>query len=540
MSSSITIADEFTQLEPGIYKEFVGDMKIEKSKWNMIITYDIEELNINLKRMHQVFNNTIKACNLSEKIGLNSCRKLINLESINLFRLEKDKKRISELFKSSNQKTELFNLGLKFFFGSMTDDDALKIGEQIIKLENNKTSFSELLVNQINIIDNLFKLENDTIEKPIHRYHVLEEELEVVTITFDESMKNFKSLFNLIKSDLQNLEQLLIDTNDNILNSKILSSSVLIDEIKKNLLNNPNKELPMDNNSPDIKGMINFLKLGYMYTKNKLYIIVQIPLMEKTKYKIYDLQAIPVCKEKVCVSYDISTDLYAVNEENKDHFKINTYFMEKNCKIMNSIYYCSNLKIRYTNIENNCETALHFSNQKNVEKYCKHKAFEIEDKIIVKLFNENSYLLISTNEENVLLKCGEHRNYINLNGIMKIVINRDCELIFKTMIVQFHHFSSFSTESNFVLFEKYNFEITEEITNIIKNNEAIQIWPHVIDSNQYKNIGEKVEVMKKEFYAEKNKEKNKENASIYIPIIIISILMIFVIICFMIYIMLDK
>ena len=538
------MADEFIPLHQGVYNEFVGDMRIERSKWNMVITYDMEELNIKLAQTENVFRDLNNFCIKMERLDKNSCIKQINFAKDSLNRLDKDQKRIFELFGSSESKR---GLGFKLFSGTLDSEDAKEISHQIYKLEQKTITHNDLLKKQINFIDNIFKLENDTIGHVEYNSKLIKEQNDEINYmkntliqmqksermeVFSRNNDIFHMLYNLIHEDFKNLERFLIDTHSNILNTQFLSNTELINEIKKNINNIPNQELPFDVSNPNINDLINFFKLGYMYNKNKLYIIVQIPLMESKNYKIYDLQPIPVCKGKNCVSYKISTDFYVVNKENEKHFKINSNFMDKNCKLMNNIYYCSEIQIKYNKYDESCETALFNSEQKSIDVFCNHTAFDIRDQLIVKLFNDNSYLLINTNDqhEQSTLRCeGIDDEYRILFGIYKIEINRNCVLIFKKLTLQFKHITTTSTSKQ-TLFQNLNFEFTEEITDFM-NNKTVEIRPHIIDTNAYKNIGESIENLKKEMN-QKKKENSEKSTFIFYSIInftIQNILMILVI-----------
>lgn len=104
VSLTAIMADEFITLEPGFYKEIKGDMKIEENTWNMVISYDIKEIDIKITQVTKVFNNLKLFCSKMEKYDVNSCKDNMNLANDLLNRLENDKERIFDLFGKSKSK----------------------------------------------------------------------------------------------------------------------------------------------------------------------------------------------------------------------------------------------------------------------------------------------------------------------------------------------------------------------------------------------------------------------------------------------------
>ena len=145
--------------------------------------------------------------------------------------------------------------------------------------------------------------------------------------------------------------------------------------------------------------------------------------------------------------------MYALSEINNNYVKMDKQFFETNCKLMKNIFYCDKINIICKQMENNCETEILFKNNKNIKLFCKEKVFQINDKLVIELYNENSYLIISSFEEKAILKCkGSQNIHIILKNTLKIVINKECKLYLKSMILKFNHDDK-RIETNLNLFE---------------------------------------------------------------------------------------
>lgn len=521
-------AEEVVPLEPGIYYENIGEMKIAENKWTLVLNFDLNDINTNVDQTKLVFTKMTRYCSNLRSFGQDSCLKDIKIGRDLIIRLDNDKHRINELLGKTRMKRGLFDvigLGFKFFFGTMDSSDAEKIGSQLLDLNENKIETDNLLKNQIQIIDDTFKMANNTLNHVMYNDEIMKENSksiikilksmkEMKTIERDNNFQKLKNFFHILyditNNDLQNLERFLIDIHSNILNTKVISFTKLLNEIKKVENNIPKEqELMLDIDNPDIEVFFKFLKLGYMYNEEKMFVIIQIPLIYRQTYKIMNLHPVPICKENNCISMEISNDIYGITETNENHVKIDKQYFEKNCKLMSKTFYCSNINILYKNIEDSCETAIIFQNKPNVKLYCKEKSFQLNSKLIVKLYNENSYLIINPIEEKVILKCKEDKNIIiNLKNTMKIVINRECKLYLKTMILKFNHYNG-KIESNLTLFEKIHFEFNDEIVEIMNDFNNTQNLPHVIDTSEYKKIGTKINILKHEFESKKHRNNMK-------------------------------
>ena len=537
-------------LEPGIHKEIVGDMKIIDNKWSMIINFNLLELNLNVEKTKRVFTDLNNYCNHMKQYGTHSCSKDILYGSDLIKRLNNDNNRINDLLSKKRTKRGLFNIigsGFKFFFGTMDASDAKKIESKLVEFTENNSETDHLLHDQIQIVDQTFRMANDTLNHVLYNEEIIKQNTKDISYLF-QTMKNknslekeiifqklntmFNVMYDVTNNDLQNFERFLIDIHSNILNTKIISFSKLIDEIKK-IENKLPKDMDLILNleNPDIEVFFKFLKLGYIYNDKNMFVIIQIPLISRENYKIMNLYPIPKCKNNTCVALEITSDIFALSDSNNYHVKMEKQFFEKNCLQMKKIFFCDEINIIYKQIERNCETAILFQNNKNIKSFCKEKAFHINDNLVIKLYNENSFLIINSYEEKATLKCKGSQNInIILKNTLKIVINKECKLYLKTMILKFNHDNE-HIETNLNLFEKVDFEITNETIKIMENLNKTEIIPHVLNINEYKNLGKNINLLKEEIETKMHKKDliNVKSKNFIINIILFTTLIIIII-----------
>lgn len=545
-------AEEIVTLEPGIYNEVIGEMKIIDSQWNMVINFNLTELTSNIEKTKTVFADLKKFCVYMRHHKQDAnCFKEVRIGTDLIRRLENDDLRVHDLLGKSRVKRGFFNIigsGLKFFFGTMDSTDAEKIGSKLIELKENNLESDHLLNDQIQIVNETFHMTEDTLKHVLYNEAMIKENSDKIhelsttmntrsilenSISFQRINSLFHILYGITNNDLQNFERFLTDIHSNILNTKIISFTKLLNEIKKVETKIPKDlELMLDLEDPDIEVLFKFLKLGYIYNKNSMFVIIQIPLTHREIYKIMDLHPIPKCENNTCIALEVSNDIYAITEINSNHVRMEQQFFKENCKQMNNIFYCAKITTIYHEIENNCETAILFQNKPNIKIFCKEKAFPLNKKLVIKLNTDNSYLIISSNEEKTKLKCKKSEDkIINLKNSMRIKINRDCKLYLKTMILKFIH-NSQRIEINSTLFDKIDIEFDTEIAEIMNTLNRTEILPHVLNFEKYRNLGSNINKLKQEIEAKMHKEELKtvKSTNIIIDTILFTLLIVVILI----------
>lgn len=298
--------------EPGIYFDFIGDLKFTNNNWNIIVYYNLTNYDAELCSYRRCINKLETFCQVQEQNftnrttspGRDICSLIVPPFQQSLLELEHKNELLNhQKANFGRSKRGIFNIVGNLasdLFGVLDDRDAAHYEQQIENLKLNNNHLLELIKNQTSIIDatvNVFKRRQQDIDQ---HWIVFKGQLEQALESNDRNV-NFLALSMhtlLLMSSFKDIQETLIeavlDTHNQVVTTRLLTVQQLIGEV--DLLT---RSLPTEIMLPKIQDTDDILALyQLMTTKTKIsgkYLIfeLKIPLVYKEQYQIYKPISLP-------------------------------------------------------------------------------------------------------------------------------------------------------------------------------------------------------------------------------------------------------
>lgn len=115
-----------------------------------------------------------------------------------------------------------------------------------------------------------------------------------------EDMKNaFMIMFNEIEARISDAHQMLVDYHNNILNTKIIGYSEIIEGLKQVEIRDPKLKMATDLSRPDLEVIRRLIKFAVLKSEDTMVVVFLMPLVEIEKYLLLKLYPIPKLNGKL-------------------------------------------------------------------------------------------------------------------------------------------------------------------------------------------------------------------------------------------------
>lgn len=380
------------------------------------------------------------------------CRDIINpLEIlINSNNLKLDS--LSHLISDNRQKRALEFGGeiLKFFFGTLDADDARKYDEAINTCEQNENHIYSLMKDNIHIVRSTINNFNVSIQKLNNNEFRLNNQIEKLNyILLSNSKTNnnlinlerINSMFNVIEGSLLSVSNILdtilnsiLFAKANILHPYVITPMKLYTELSNNIQLKRTSEFPVALTLQNIHTIINLSDLIVYYYNNKLMFVIQVPLINPTKFNLYKNLPLPTPRDNKNYSTYVlirPSKLYVAITDDRLYYVLLDSITE--CKHVNKDYIICPMASILSTINNpSCESKLLSEVTLSLPESCDSKVVYGHINIWQKL-NDNKYIYVQSKPKKLTTKCNNNITDYILQGTGILTIESNCVAYFETL-----------------------------------------------------------------------------------------------------------
>lgn len=377
---------------------------------------------------------------------------------------------------------------LKTLFGTLDNDDAIKYSEAIDQVQSDEKKLAHLMRDNIHIIKSTISTFNSSISKLSENEKRLNQNLEVINKAFDQLANSndkleIKSQLNLLLNslesfiislsfDIEDVNNAILFSKLNVLHPTVLSPQQLYNELDQHKNNMPKHcEFPISLSLQNVHELVDISKLICYYYKDKIVIIVRIPLVLPQTYHLFHVIPLPV-------PYDITKpDTYALIAPSKSYVTITAdrmfYSLRDSvgdCKLIdNKCYVCELSDVSILSVVANpvCETTLLTEIVSKIPKSCDVKLFKGDVDVIFKI-SGNRWVYVQSAPAQCHITCDNDPVSYNevLFGTGFLSLPRKCKAFYKTM--QFTPSEIVSTNSSLNI-SSYNIIQDDCCEKVVKN-----------------------------------------------------------------------
>lgn len=411
---------------PGIHFDPIGSLSLVDSRLSVVIPVDISFINPHIINLDYILNNSKILCQKSKTFDFLECDNLLQPLITRHKDIVRDNEAISYLMsRQTKRSAPLSFIGTlsKKLFGTMDEDDAIRYDKAILEVESDNKKIASLLKDNILITTSTLKSFNETVN--VIKYN--ENQLSLAIDSLYKDVKNLTyvseelgirsrvlELISMIENSLLSLSFKVEDIVNSIMFSKsnILYPTILTPiELYSQLVDNyrfiPNsKQLPVLLTLGNIHTILNISSLSSYFNKDKIVMVLEIPLVKPSNFYLYHNLPYPVAHDiHNPVSYTTiipSTKYIGIS---KDKSVYCTAEDLTNCKIVNDDHYLCNIPITHSTAANpSCETEIISKVLTSVPEICKTSFFHGHVNIWQPLRN-NKWLYVMTEKSRLNIEC---------------------------------------------------------------------------------------------------------------------------------------
>lgn len=423
----------------------LGNAQKVTNYWTFIQIFDmthlLEEFNT-LNNKYSIFRNNINNYTDYKIEFYNSFIIIDNLKT-------KIETQIDQIIPNETRKKRaLINaLGniIKTITGNLDEDDAEYFDQNINSLKQNQNNLKLALDKQMSLLNKSMDVFQESIKNISHNQIILESRILQITNVIKEIRLNQIeylqiSRIHMVLSQITNFYQNIYDILErievaitfaklNIFHNAIANIKEFFGDLQR--INNYLKfeKLPFEPHPDNVLKLLSTLELK-SYIKNKeLIFIIEIPLVEKENYNLFQLFPLPT--------------------KNKDHFKIiipnfdyliinnnNFGYSNQPCKqIIQNEYLCSHIHSENFYKDTPCEVQL-LQYKHNISN-CNPIYVKL-DNIQLQNIDKNKWILITNKDTVGIETCNRIENKIVLDGTYLIELSFPCNLNINDIYIRTH------------------------------------------------------------------------------------------------------
>lgn len=489
---------------PGVFYEAVGTLRMTETSWKMIIYVDLTEFNQAVDTIQREINVAFLRC----KSIYDMCepyKRQFNATLNKLHKIAKYDEHLHGLVGTKIKRAPLEFIGeiSKILFGTITAEDARHILETIKHVENKTDDLATLLMNQTiatrarfgELYNATLKIKAQQDELYMHLRKTAATAMETATDTktrlyFESIIENIERTIVEHEIDLNVLIDAILFGKQGMIHPRLISPSKLIETARQIKDRIPHAEFPVTINEEEADHLTKISRLRVAYADSRLVYILDVPLLNPGKYKLYQPIPLPAKQgfdhNKFAV---VTTDIeYIGLHEDADSFYEFREGEIKECLDDESTFICPTIfPLKRMHQTPNCDVEL-LLNHRMEPKYCKIILEELKDTYWKVLFAPGNWVYSTVQKEQVRIECANFRGQFEIENSGILTIQQGCKI--RTNSVTMSHPSSRTTKilehyiplSNLSIlrlyepvFKKYETNLSETVNEIwISNNSNIE------------------------------------------------------------------
>lgn len=489
---------------PGILYEAVGTLRITETSWKMIIYVDLTEFSRAVDTIQREIHTAFLRC----KSIYDLCepyKRQFNSTLNRLHKIAKYNQYLHGLIGTRIKRAPLEFIGeiSKILFGTVTAEDARHILEVVKHVENKTDDLATLLINQTiatrarfgELYNATLKIKAQQEELYMHLRKTAATAIETATDTktrlyFESIIENIKRTIVEHEIDLNVLIDAILFGKQGMIHPRLITPSKLIETARRIKDRIPNAEFPVPINEEEADHLIKISKLRVAYANSRIIYVLDIPLLNPGKYKLYRPVPLPAKQEfdhnKFAV---VATDNeYIGLHEDADSFyelhegEIRECLSDESALICPAIF-----PLKRMHQTPSCDVEL-LLNHHVKPKYCKIILRELKDTYWKVLHAPGNWAYSTVHKEQVRIECASFRGQFEIENSGILTIQQGCKI--RTNSVTMSHPSSRTTKtlehyiplSNLSIirlyepvFKRYETNLSETVTEIwISNNSNVE------------------------------------------------------------------
>ena len=523
---------------PGIYYEYVNDIRLIRTQWRITITLDFSKLQDESVNRNEQLDNLINSCSI--RLGYQVCsyripadklkRKLTVAQQLHQELLEFFTPAVNGLDKNENRRKkrapfEFVGWIDRTLFGTMDADDRKEVNDEVNKLYQKTEQISLLAANQTHIIkSNLEKINSVLSEdqakydrlinkiSDFHKQNILLREAANRTM-YSESVNKWIAQYEESLDFIINSRRTLINavetTAKGHLHPLLLTHEQLLSIVNDINTYRHDHSLPWEESEISIEKLYELSSTSAIVRKGRLLIVLSFPLTGKERYSNYLIHPLPIANKihselHGYISIKPKIEYLAINHVpstsgKKEYFQPKPSFL-KNCQKDGKSLLCS----PYTPIQkgtgnNSCEYSIYTNPSQAALRTCDISMHKGDTTYWTKLITTDEWLFSTIKPVTLNLICnGTNHSNITLTGAGIFALHGQCTAYTPDLIlyginnIKLNQTDVYQPELNFHLpsvlhinYIKFNdssntslvFEEEEkrEINNWAESNDAISL-----------------------------------------------------------------
>ena len=191
---------------PGLYFEHLGHATLSTTKWTIVVYVPMIAVDYDTFNLEQYVQYIDKTCSRMSIRNWTACNHFEKVVTQKLHQIRNTRQLLFEIAQggegNNEHKRGLFNFVGKLskaLFGTMDDEDAQFYHENIERLEQGTTTFTQLLKQQLIIVRSTFRTFNETVTDVAYENKMREglNQLQAQVATFDSQLENSTYLLSL-------------------------------------------------------------------------------------------------------------------------------------------------------------------------------------------------------------------------------------------------------------------------------------------------------------------------------------------------------
>ncbi|XP_047032312.1 uncharacterized protein LOC124639125 [Helicoverpa zea] len=467
---------------PGLYFDPTTNIFFYNDFWKIVTHVDVNSIELHLNEIDKLIVKSSLLCSKIEPGEYSNCKDIFNSIEVLLETNYVKAHSLSHIISkdAANRFKRALEFGgeiLKFFFGTLDAEDARNYDAAIDACEKNDNEIFRLMKDNIHIVKSSINSFNSTITK-LNQNEVklnsqinkLNQVLSLVTTNNDKVLllTKLNNLVNIIEGSLLTISNFLdtivnaiLFSKANILHPSILSPSKLFHELSLRSSSINNKlDFPVPLTLDNIHTIIDVSKLISYYYNNRIFFILQIPLIYPIKYEVYKIIPLPTPHDNTnpnTFALITPSKSYIALTDDRLHYSLFNNLQQ--CSNVNNEHMICPLVSVYSSITNPCcETKLLTEVNMSLPSECNSK-FIYGDVDMWQTLNNNKWIYVQSKLNKLTVQCdkSDTKDYpIIGTGILKLT--EDCVAFSKTIRLEP------SVSTNFVITAqlKVDFDITQD------------------------------------------------------------------------------
>lgn len=418
--------------ENGFYSLQLGPVFFENREWTLLTYIDIHMIGNETNLLQKMHSESDILCNESKYVDVqNHCRQFSH-EMTNTQRQIEANRDIIEHYITNNEerrKREIFDgVGRisKYLFGTLDDQDATKIDEQIKNLQDSRVSQLRLIKSQTSVLESVFGALNDTISTSSLKFEFIQNKLNHLANNYSDFNANLQVIkWNSAMDEIHAIEIVLA----NQLITKQEKIITILDATSRGKLHpfliNPSKmrkELELISSTLENEGIVPMIKLfneiEFWYSlieinawvdKSKIIFKIKIPIFCNKHYMLNKLLAFPFpIKTNSFGLVEINTPFIISDKTHENYRLTNEIMLKQTCIKIRHRYFCKETFPVYpTRLCQTCECSLLFNN--TISTTCQKRVLILNQPLWLYLREIDSWMFIFKDQHPIRLIC-DNRN----------------------------------------------------------------------------------------------------------------------------------